>query len=99
MRAFVLLAILLAAPSAGRAHEAPSGQAYSLECCSNKDCAPLPDGAVRIVPGGYQVEDEFVAQNDERIRPSTDGAYHTCRFHPLHAGTRIRCFYVPPSGS
>jgi hypothetical protein len=82
-----------------RAHEAPSGQSYSFSCCSDKDCAPLPEGAVQTVPGGYSVEGEFIANNDERLRPSTDGGYHICRYSPQRIGSKIRCLYTPPFGS
>jgi hypothetical protein len=54
----ILLTIIVLTILFGRsasAHSAPSGWEYDKGCCSNKDCAPLPPGAVQITPGGYVV--------------------------------------------
>lgn len=113
MRRFVAAAALQllvgAVPAA--AHTAPSGWAYDPECCSDKDCAPVPDAAIREVPGGYRVIiapgthpsvparrvalDFFVPHGDPRIRVSGDGKRHACISRT--AGI-LYCIYVPPGG-
>jgi hypothetical protein len=49
---FWLSLALMLAPGgdAARAHEW-----FPVECCSDRDCARINAGAVRVVPGGYQV--------------------------------------------
>lgn len=56
-----LLALMLSATAAW-SHSSPQGWRYDGTCCSavepsahTGDCAPIPESAVRVVPGGYQV--------------------------------------------
>lgn len=104
MKRAILLAIL-AGPAA--AHQAPSGWEYSGECCSNRDCAAAPAGAVQEVTGGYRVTllpgqhpmvttqpfVAFVPHGDARIRASGDEHFHPCIW-----GGRLLCLYRPPGG-
>lgn len=62
MRAALILALMLSAPAGAWAHSSPQGWRYDGTCCSavepiahEGDCAPIPETAVRIVPGGYEV--------------------------------------------
>lgn len=112
MRCFlVILAALLvlACVSVVGAHHAPAGWRYDPECCGVMDCAPVPDGAVREVHGGYvvtlragdhpMVNDgglvATVQHGDPRIRISGDEHRHAC---VSAASGRLLCIYVPPGG-
>lgn len=105
--AALTLAVLAWAAMA-RAHQAPSGWAYDVECCHTMDCAPVPDGAIRETHGGYvvtlragdhpMVSDgglvATVPHGDPRIRVSGDEHRHAC----VSTGGRLLCIYVPPGG-
>ncbi|NKC33483.1 hypothetical protein [Falsiroseomonas selenitidurans] len=108
MRRLMLLALVASLPAA--AHQAPSGWDYDQDCCHTRDCAPVPDGAVAEVAGGYRVRvmpgshpmlppgappvDAFVPHGDRRIRVSGDEDRHAC----LSRGGAVLCVYVPPGG-
>lgn len=94
-RAIVVIAIAMAVLSflfgRAKAHQAPSGWEYDPSCCSNKDCAPLPPGAVQVTPTGYvvtvrpqdnnQLIETKVYQIPFRttgLRISGDELYHIC---------------------
>lgn len=62
-------------------------------CCGGNDCAPLPDGAARAVPGGYEVTGWGFVPNAE-AQPGPDFHYHLCQYPP---GVR-RCFLFPQGG-
>ncbi len=69
---------------------------YEARCCSDKDCAPLPDDAVQVVPGGYVLKSsgEFIPEKD--TRPGQDDQFHIC----INALTNTRlCFYRKFNGS
>lgn len=109
-RLALLLVLLTAAPAAvTRGHDAPAGWEYDRDCCHNIDCAPVPEGAVREVRGGYQVTlragqhpmlaegvavNVFVPHGDRRIRTSGDSDRHAC----VSAYGTLFCIYIPPGG-
>jgi hypothetical protein len=68
---------------------------YGAECCSDRDCAPVPVEAVKETPEGFYVlpQGDFVERGKEK--PSLDGEYHVCRY----PSGRLICLYVPPRGS
>lgn len=76
---------------------------YPFECCSEKDCFPVPARDVREVRGGWELSDGTVIRYDE-ARPSPDGQFHVCR-HLNGQGALIRlydkpaCFWAPVNGS
>jgi hypothetical protein len=91
-------------------HTAPSGWSYDYpECCLGRECAQVPDTAVREVEGGYRVTilagqhpmlpvgsapvSGFVPFGDARIRLSGDRWRHVCIVYG-----RIGCVYLPPPG-
>jgi hypothetical protein len=113
MAALALLALVLAlrVGPAG-AHEAmPEGWEYSYACCSNTDCSPVPDEAVRQTANGWQVliapgshpmvppgavaVAAFLPHGSSRVRQSGDARKHAC----VSAGGTLLCVYVSPSGS
>ena len=64
---------------------------YDADCCSAKDCAPIPAQTVVITVDGYTVTlnpgDHFLAtkpltaffpHGDDNLRPSADGDWHAC---------------------
>jgi hypothetical protein len=63
------------------------------------DCQEYPAEKVKIVEGGYLLEDgEFIAQWDTSVSPlDSDGEYRFYRCQ--HPGKLTHCFQVPPSGS
>lgn len=76
---------------------------YPIECCSEKDCFPVPVERVKTAPGGWVLEDgTFIAFRD--ARPSPDGRYHLCRYND-GAGALITvpgkptCFWAPMGAS
>lgn len=91
------------------AHTAPSGMKYDAWCCNSVtansgDCQPVPDSAVRVISGGYQVtlgpgQHRLVTRvhvwqkAQTEVRYSTDGQYHVCLFPNEDT---LRCLYVPP---
>lgn len=76
---------------------------YPFECCSEKDCFPVPVNEVRIVPGGWTLHDGTMIEYAE-ARPSPDGKFHVCRRQD-GTGPLIRmhkkpaCFWAPIMGS
>lgn len=85
-------------------HTAPSGWEYDRECCDTRDCAQVPDEAVREVAGGYQITlragqhpmgagSWFIPHGDHRLRPSGDEHRHVCHMHG-----RLFCLYVRAGG-
>lgn len=75
-----------------RAHQAPTGWEYPLNCCSNKDCAEIsaeyvkegPDGITITLPvGSHPMVTHWpvryaVPYSDSKIKDSPDGVWHIC---------------------
>lgn len=82
---------------AARAHDW-----YPYECCSNRDCYPVPASRVQVVPGGWIIDG--IAVRHGEARPSPDGRFHICR-HQDGKGDLIRpqgqptCAWAPVEGS
>jgi hypothetical protein len=70
---------------------------YDAACCSNKDCAPIPDSDVAdLGEGGFYIHSrkEHIAFKD--TRQGKDDQYHLC----VNQATGARlCFYRKYSGS
>lgn len=81
------------------AHDAPSGWAYDLYCCSNKDCRQIPASALKESPRGYfiSIGNETLPYGDHRIKDSPDGLVHWCTVNGRN-DSRTICLYVPPRG-
>lgn len=65
---------------------------YDLECCSNKDCAPVKPNEVTVTEKGYSFRGKHVP--GWAHRRSKDGQFHAC---VLGDGT-LRCLYIPTTG-
>lgn len=84
-------AVLAAIPALFMAGAAAAHSWYDLDCCSAKDCAPIPAAAVTVEPEGYRVTlrpgdhfmvtaplTAFFAHGNPNLRPSQDGDWHAC---------------------
>lgn len=93
-----------------RAHEAPSGWTYPIQCCSNADCREVdgPQASERksSVQVRYDEErNEYVISTtgerigqlgvDARVKMSPDGAFHWCS-QKGKDDTPTICLFVPP---
>lgn len=94
-----LLSILFALlPAVALAHSW-----YPHECCSDRDCYPVPAPQVRSVQGGWVLADgTFIAWRE--ARPSPDGQYHICRREDgkgalITIPGKPHCFWAPVGAS
>lgn len=70
---------------------------YDAECCSDRDCAPMPESETpKPLPGGSWLLNTGEVVERAKVKWSPDGRYHLCR---MPGGTHIFCLYVPPMGS
>ena len=100
---FIFIIVLLAIALAGLGKAimvtpAEAHEFYSTTCCSGKDCAPVPDGAVIEWPNGYEVKSLGIVEsyNSPNVHRSPDGRFHLC-IQPLDDGRQyLRCIYAPP---
>lgn len=99
-RALVALFLCLNACSGGSAF---AHSWYPYDCCSERDCFPLPVGKVKSVQGGWQMEDgAFIAWHE--ARPSPDGRFHICRREDgkgdlIRLPEKPACFWAPIGAS
>lgn len=86
----ICLAICVLVVSIAQAHSW-----YPHECCSDRDCAPLPDNQIpKPLDGGAWLLSTGEIVNRDKVKWSPDGHYHLCRF-----GAVVLCLFVPPQGS
>lgn len=72
---------------------------YELECCHDKDCAPVEDGGVKETPSGYVLPDgSTIPYGDKRIRFSPDSRFHWCHGQPVMGQVSTICLYIPGRG-
>ncbi len=87
----VLLALLLVVSPA------LSHSWYPHECCSDRDCAPMPEAdAPKPLDGGNWLLTTGEIVPRDKVKWSPDGHYHICRFA---ATGGVICLFVPPQGS
>lgn len=86
----------LALMRAAGGHEAPRGWSYGPECCSDRDCAPIPAKGIVPMPDGSYLLPTGELVERAKIKRSGDEEYHLCR-SPLNQ--HIFCLYTPPFGS
>lgn len=94
---FAVLLICLGLVQLAQAHDAPSGWSYPYSCCSDQDCRPVPEAAVRETVDGYVIvaSGEVIPYADKRVRHSPDGEFHWCSVAGSVNG-RTLCLFVPP---
>ena len=71
------------------------GTGAYVNCCrvyGDGDCQMVMPKVVEIVPGGYKVDGEFIAEADTNVSP--DENYYRCQ----HAGMPSHCMFVPDKG-
>lgn len=70
---------------------------YPWECCSERDCFPVPVPRTEIdrTPEGWRLKKEGITVPFEAARPSPDGKFHLCRSQD-GAGTLITPYGKPP---
>lgn len=91
----MLTALLCAAPALALAHSW-----YDPWCCSDRDCRPVADGAVKATPSGWWVQETGEVVPYREARESQDGRFHVCILPPGPGKTpHVRCLYVPPGGA
>lgn len=98
------LTVLVALAAAQEKHDPKSpAHWYPPNCCSQRDCEPLPiDGVIPLADGGYHVVyvserfgavDEMIKRTE--VRESKDGGFHGCwRLNP-ETKPRTICFFEP----
>lgn len=72
---------------------------YGIECCSQKDCKPIPAGEVKATAEGWEVATtgEIIPYNSYKIKKSPDGNFHRCAMSAnFGANGHTLCLYVPP---
>lgn len=74
------------------AHQAASGWQYPMECCHDRDCAPVAADDVMEFHDHFALMNTGEAVSRSAARRSGDGGYHICRA-PNGA---ILCFFYPP---
>ncbi len=70
---------------------------YPHECCSDRDCAEMPeaDTPKPLDGGSWLLKTGEIVPRD-RVKWSPDGHYHICRWG---ANNTVLCLFVPPQGS
>ncbi|KQU77731.1 hypothetical protein ASD12_18195 [Mesorhizobium sp. Root102] len=97
-----LLAGLVLAGTHGRAwpHDAPTGWAYPIGCCSGIDCREVNDADIVEGARGYEIRKtgELIPMTDPKVRQSPDGRFHWCSVQGRD-DSRTLCLFVPGRGS
>jgi len=96
---FIALALIVSTSNV-YSHEASSGWAYPMQCCSGIDCRQIQSNAVHEVKTGYVINKtgELIGFKDPRLKNSPDGEYHWCSVQGKE-NTPTVCLFVPPQGS
>jgi hypothetical protein len=66
-------------------------------CCGGEECAPLADGDVVEVAGGYLIRSLGVTVPFADVQPSPDGHFHACVWWIPER--TVMCFFGPPPGT
>lgn len=87
----ILGAFLVFMAKAARAHDAPSGWSYPVDCCSGHDCDLIAASRVQSIGGGYLIDGAHYVPAGQ-VRRSPDGEFHAC----FPTKDKLRCFWAPP---
>lgn len=80
---------------------------YDPACCSDQDCAPIPESAITWTESGWRVElrpgDHFMVQSHavletvpfDEVLPSQDDQWHVCLRTEKAPAERVICLYIP----
>lgn len=90
--AFVAVLALTVCTGPARSHHW-----YEVVCCSDKDCAPIADDAVKATPQGWFLPStgETLPYNASNVKRSQDERFHRC----VATDGSTRCIYVPGMGA
>lgn len=78
---------------------------YHYECCSDRDCFPVPFEEVQQTPKGYRIKrtGQMLFYGDTRIKPTppedAQQRYHVCTTSGKLDGSMILCLYAPQGGA
>lgn len=86
---FFIVFLVLASAVATFAHSF-----YPVECCHDRDCAPIDESRVKPGFAGYVVDGKHYVPMSQ-VRQSPDGQYHAC----FPNTETLKCFWAPPQGS
>lgn len=95
MRRLLFLSVFLSTGALAHSH-------YGWECCSGRDCKPIPVGDVKVTANGWHIKitGEVIPFGDKKIKNSPDGEFHRCaRSADFSAKGVTLCLYVPPAGA
>ena len=100
MRYVVSLAVLVAALAVSCQSQAHDW--YPVECCNQRDCYPISNDEVALVPGGYKLKatgEVFTTRpvaGSKQVKWSPDGGYHRCSFNGDRKAQSSICLFAPP---
>ena len=97
----VLIAVLLVLGSVRLAHahgEAEWIMAVEPRCCGPNDCAPVAEGEIRRVSGGFFVLETGEVVSEGEALWSVDDHYWRCRYTSGARTGQTRCLFVPALG-
>src|SRR5438477_2696856 len=95
--AFIGVAVVLSIGPA-RAHDWYEGitNPKGERCCGGKECAPLVDGDVKEVAGGFLIRSIGIVVPYAATQPSPDSHFHACVWWT--PSQEVKCFFVPMPG-
>ena len=97
----ILVAMLVIFGSAPVAHahgEAEWIMAVEPRCCGPNDCAPVAEGGVERINGGFLVLETGEIVSDHSALWSIDDHYWRCRYTSGARTGQTRCLFVPALG-
>ena len=77
---------------------------YPYECCSDRDCFPIPVHDVKATPQGWFIVKDRITIPYENARRSPDGMFHICRREDgkgeiITPASQPPCFWAPEGAS
>lgn len=80
--------------SKAKAHDAPSGWSYPVECCSSIDCYEISPTEIAPIVGGWMILHTGEFFSVDRVKPSGDGRWHRCSEGGKRNAKTI-CLFIP----
>jgi hypothetical protein len=104
----IMFCLLVVGIGMARAHQAESGWAYPIACCSGNDCYSIAEEEVKLVGGLYQIvkTGELFSNPDSGEPPagarkwrwSGDSQFHRCSPSGQQSDQLSFCLFVPAPG-